>query len=31
MQKLPELEYGRYYHVYNRGIDRQNIFFYTAP
>ena len=27
MQKLPELEYGRYYHVYNRGINRQNIFF----
>lgn len=27
MQKLPKLDGGRYYHIYNRGIDRQNIFF----
>ncbi len=26
MQKLPALEYGRYYHIYNRGINRENIF-----
>ncbi len=26
MQILPALEYGRYYHIYNRGINRENIF-----
>ena len=27
MQILPALEYGRYYHIFNRGINRENIFF----
>lgn len=26
MQKLPALEFGKYYHIYNRGINRENIF-----
>ncbi len=26
MQVLPSLEYGCYYHIYNRGINRENIF-----
>ncbi len=27
MQKLPALCWGKYYHIYNRGINRENIFF----
>ncbi len=27
MEKLTPLEYGKYYHIYNRGINRQKIFF----
>jgi len=27
MQKLPALAFGKYYHIYNRGINRGNIFF----
>jgi REP element-mobilizing transposase RayT len=27
MQKLPALEFGQYYHIYNRGINREDIFF----
>jgi putative transposase len=27
MQKLPSLEFGQYYHIYNRGINREDIFF----
>ncbi len=27
MQKLTPLEPGKYYHIYNRGINRENIFF----
>lgn len=27
MQKLPTLCWGKYYHIYNRGINRENIFF----
>ena len=27
MQKLPGLEFGQSYHIYNRGINRENIFF----
>ncbi|MBI4790490.1 MAG: transposase [Chloroflexi bacterium] len=27
MQKLPALQFGKYYHIYNRGINRENIFF----
>jgi putative transposase len=26
MQKLPALQPGKYYHIYNRGINRENIF-----
>ena len=27
MSKRPlPLQYGRYYHIYSRGIDRQNVF-----
>jgi putative transposase len=26
MQKLPSLQPGKYYHIYNRGINRENIF-----
>ena len=26
-KRPPPLQYGRYYHIYNRGIDRQNVFF----
>lgn len=29
MQKLAPLEFGKYYHIYNRGINRGNIFFET--
>jgi putative transposase len=27
MQKLAALEFGKYYHIYNRGINREKIFF----
>jgi putative transposase len=27
MQKLPPLEFGCYYHIYHRGVNRQDIFF----
>ncbi len=27
MQKLPALQPGKYYHAYNRGINRENVFF----
>jgi len=30
MQKLPNLEPGKFYHIYNRGINRQNIFLSRA-
>jgi REP element-mobilizing transposase RayT len=29
MQRLPALQPGKYYHIYNRGINRENIFFET--
>ena len=26
LNKIPPIEYGKYYHIYNKGIDDQNIF-----